>query len=237
MRSLTYQRPDITEIKFLYQLIKVADHSVTARIELLSRLRFISEPKNLYKVRFYVLKILDTYLDPILAVIITLFVAAIINPKWGSIAFLTLTFLIAYIRWVRSQRNENVEDAIMCKDKANSMIVEHTELLLPYIENVFGFEAQYTEQHLDDIRRAKIDMYVFTEIDNLEFVFDKSRAGLIEDHYTVRAIKIFVTRTENEAFFNVARRLIVSGQYNENFAQAAVKLLYVGRFDSSKLET
>ena len=125
----------------------------------------------------------------------------------------------------------------MRKDKANSMIVEHTELLFPYIRNVFGFDAQFTEQHLDDIRRAKIDMYVFTEIDNLEFVFDKSRAGLIEDNYTVRAIKIFVARTENEGFFNVARRLIVSGRYNEDFAQAAVKLLYVGRFDSSKLET
>jgi len=202
VRNLTHQRPDITEIKSLYKLIKVADHSVTARYDLLFRLRFISDPKYLYKARFYVLKILDTYLNPIVVIIITLFVAAI-NLKWGNITFFILTFLIAYIRWVRSQRNENVEDAIMRKGKANSMIVEHAELLFPYIGNVFGFEAQYTEHHLDDIRHAKIDMYVFTEIDNLEFVFDKSRAGLIEDNYIVRAIKIFVARTENEGFFNV----------------------------------
>jgi len=236
VRSLTYQRPDITETKSLYQLINVADHSVTARLKLLFRLRFISGQENLYKARFYVLKKMDTYLDPIAVVIITLLVAAI-DQEWGRIAFFTLAFLVAYVRWGRSQRNENVKDAMIRKDKANSMIVEHTELLFPHTGNVFGFEARYAEQNLDDIRRAKIDMYVFTEIDNLEFVFDKSRAGLIEDEYIVRAIKIFVARAENEGFFKVAQRLIVSGRYNEDFAQAAVKLLYVGRFDSSKLET
>ncbi len=232
--NLANLRPDRTEINTLYQLINVADNSVAARFELLFRLKFIFGSINIYKARFYVLNILDTYLDPIVAVVITLLISAI-DQKWGSTVFFILAFLVAYVRWVRSQRNENVEDAIMRKDKANSMIVEYTELLFPYTGNVFGFEARYTEQHIDDIKRAKIDMYVFTEIDNLEFVFDKSRARLIEDRYTVRAIKIFVARAENEGFFNVARRLIVSGRYNEDFSQAIVKLLYVGRFEPSRL--
>ena len=224
------------EIDILYKLIDVADDRVAERLELLFRLKFIAGFKILYGWRTSVLDKLDTCLDPIAVVIFALLVA-VIDKQWGRIVFFTLAFLVAYIRWIKSQRSKNVDDAMTRKDKANSMIIDHAELLLPYVGNVFDFEARYAQQHLDDIKRAKIDMYVFTEIDNLEFVFDKSRAGLIEDKYTLRAIKIFVARAENEGFFNVARKLIFSGRYNVDFTRAAENLLYVGRFDSSKLAT
>ena len=71
-------------------------------------------------------------------------------------------------------------------------------------------------------------MYVFTEIDNLEFVFDKSKPGLIQPEHALRAIKIFLARCENVGFEHMARELIPKGRYNRQFVRCVEKLLNVG---------
>lgn len=235
----TIHYPDKAEIDQLYKLINVADYDPSSRRELLRRLKFINKKKSISieKWRYYCIEKLDEFLDPIIVVFLILFSSLIFRrADWVRIIFLVLAFLIAYIHWLKSQRSKNVEDAMARKDKANSMIIEHADLLYPYIGNVFDFKYRYIEKQIDDIKRTKINMYVFTEIDNLEFVFEKSRSGLIEDNYIVRAIKIFVTRSENAGFFRTARKLIISGRYNEDFTHAAKHLLYVGHLCSSQFK-
>jgi len=226
---------DPGEIQSLHQLIAIADDSMSARMELLFGLGFITGHKTLYKKSARILNFLDQYLTPIvlLAIVLAL-LSAIFNITQLSIAASLVAGLSAYFSWVRSERSKNVDDAFRRKDMANAMIVANGDLLLPYTGNVFDFDAKYAEQHLSAAERMRVDMYVFAEMDNLEFVFEKSRARLIEDRYVVRAIKIFLARVENDGFYNVAKRLINVGRYNEDFVQTTTKLLEVAhsRFES-----
>lgn len=230
------QEPDQAEVSTLYRLIDVADDSSAACLELLFRLEFITGSRSLYKLNVSFLNIVDKYLNPIIiAAVIFALIAAVVDET--RVAFLSsvLATLSIYFTWIRNQRSKNVDDALKRKDLANSMIVQYHKLLIPYTGNVFEFEAKYAEQHLKEEDQVTIDMYVFAEIDNLEYVFEKSRARLIEDKYVVRAIRIFVARAENKGFYKVAKRLIINGRYNENFVHATMKLLNVARLDASQL--
>lgn len=150
------------------------------------------------------------------------------DEGFARFALLLLGSFVAYYQWVRTKQNRSVEDAMGRKDKVNKLIIDNSNILLPYVGNVFDCDIRYAEKRLEDDERVKIDMFVFAEIDNLEFVFDKSTYGLIEEEYALRAIKIFVARAENEQFARSALRLIVNGRYNATFRRAAIKLIYVG---------
>lgn len=146
----------------------------------------------------------------------------------AQVTFLFLGFLVAWIRWQRVERNRNVEDAMARKDRTNKIIFDNAGILADYVGNVFNIEAQVAAAAVGSEDRIRRDMFVFMEIDNLEFVFDKSRAGLIESEYAVRAMKIFAARSENRRFADAAQRLVVQGRYNDEFREAVTKLVFVG---------
>jgi|SRR6056297_3680700 len=225
--------PDKKTIEELDKLYRVADSDHISLVEFLQRLNFIKSSKRLSLFKRYInglINFLDTYLDPISVVGLTILSALIFkNVNCVRMVFLVLAFIITYIHWLKSQRSKNVEDAMARKDKANSMIIDNAELLYPYIGNVFDFRYRYREKQIDQIKLTKINMYVFTEIDNLEFVFEKSRSGLIEEIYALRAIKIFIARAENKGFFRIAQRLLETGRYNDEFKNSVQHLLYLGR--------
>ena len=223
-------RVDRQYIELLHRLIGVADHSRDARVEVLDALRFTRRQVWFSRTRARLFESVEDIADPFFFIALTV-VVGVVDMEAASLVFVAAASLLAYVRWIRLQRSSNVRDAMARKDAANKMIIDHADLLFPYVGNVFGLEARYAAHQLSDAERATVDMYVFTEIDNLEFVFDKSRAGLIEDEFVLRAIKIFVTRSENSGFFNVASRLVVDGRYNEDFARASVYLLQVSQFD------
>lgn len=219
------------EINVLRKLLYVADSSSQSREELLYRLGFLVRKRPVYIIFFNNFLIrLDEYLNLFVSIAVIYAIIAIILPiKKFSLLITFVVVTSAYLRWLRNQRSKNVDDAIKRKDIANSMISQNKELLFAYVGNVFSTTEQYVERNLPNKELITIDMYVYTEIDNLEFVFEKSRAHLIEDQYVVRAIKIFVARAENEGFHNVAKRLIDNGRYNEKFSDAVLKLLSIGQ--------
>jgi hypothetical protein len=150
------------------------------------------------------------------------------NAPAAQLTFLFLGFILTWARWQRVERNRNVEDAMARKDKANEMIFSNARILAGYVGNVFSLDLQCGTTRVDNEERIKMDMFVFMEIDNLEFVFDKSRTGLIEPEYAVRAMKIFTARSENLRFAGAAHRLVVQGRYNDEFREAVIKLIFVG---------
>lgn len=135
----------------------------------------------------------------------------------GTFAAVLIGFWIGYRRWALAERNRNVDDTIRRKELANKMLVDNASVLLPYVGDVFEIETEYADTLMTDCDRVKVQMYVFTEIDNLEFVFDKVNAGLLEDKQALRAIKIFLARCENKNFERMSRTLVQKGRYNYDF--------------------
>ena len=121
---------------------------------------------------------------------------------------------------------------------ANAHIMNNPDLLLPYVESALLISARVREAEIDvametETNRSaetKIEMYIYNEIDNLEFVFDKSKHSLIDDVFVMRAIKIFIARSENRLFRLRAKDLLEKGRYNHDFRFAAETLMLVAEW-------
>ena len=227
-------KPRKKDIKKIIELIDTAEEYPEHLSELLYTLKFIPGPLKLHQFRRYIYFLLDKYLDPIIAVALSTIALIVIDVEFSKLFFLILAFLITFVRWIRKQRSEYVKDAMERKDRTNSMIINYPLELEPYTANVFDSESKYEASKHGPEKRAIINMYIFSELDNLEFVYDKSRAGLLEDAYTFRAIKIFLSRSENTGFFRVAVSLIKSGRYNDEFKRVIEFLLKIGRYKNLK---
>jgi hypothetical protein len=152
----------------------------------------------------------------------------------GTYVVAVLGFWIGYTRWELAEKNRNVDDTIKRKELANKMMVENAAVLLPYVGDAFDVESRYAETQVTDHDRIKVQMYVFTEIDNLEFVFDKVKSGLIQELQALRAIKILLARCENDNFERMARRLLERGRYNTDFVMCVRVLLNVAHWTRSQ---
>jgi hypothetical protein len=73
-------------------------------------------------------------------------------------------------------------------------------------------------------------MYIFSELDNLEFIFQKAKFGLIYPEFAYRAVKIFIARAENDKFARRASQLVKSGRYNEDFQNLVTELIQIGLY-------
>jgi hypothetical protein len=142
--------------------------------------------------------------------------------------------IFAYHSYRRNLRNNAVDYSLRRKDAANAMITQHAALLMPLVQNAL-ISAPMVTAISTSSDQAKIDMYVFAEIDNLEYVFEKVRHHLIEEEYALRAIKIFVARAENLRFAQFAQALVIKGRYNSDFQRAALALLAVGDWRRNRI--
>lgn len=174
---------------------------------------------------------MGTSLKGIIEACICLLKSVRFHLPFAQLTLIALGSFVAYHQWVSTKQNRSVEDAMGRKDNANKLIIDNPNILLPYVGNVFDFDIGYAQKRLENEERVKIDMFVFAEIDNLEFVFDKLTYDLIEEEYVLRAIKIFIARAKNEGFARSALRLIIKGRYNAAFQQAVKKLIYVGHLE------
>jgi len=145
----------------------------------------------------------------------------------------TIGALLAYFTWRRNTRSDIVDHALKRKEYANQMISQNSLLLLPLVQRAFTIDESKRRMQLDIQNQTIINMYVFAEIDNLEYVFEKSRINIIDDEYALRAIKIFVARAENREFATIASELIEKGRYNHDFILAIQTLLVLGQWRRS----
>lgn len=147
------------------------------------------------------------------------------DPFWIFIAALGTLVFTGYRENARHTQRA-IDDAIRRKDIANGMIVTHARTLLPYVVGE-QLEANYvaiSPTH-DPVDKVRIAMFIFAELDNLEFAYIKSRSGLLSVDYAIRAIKIFVARAQNRRFADTASRLVFAGKYDEPFVRCVGLLL------------
>lgn len=241
---------DPNEVAQLYELIRGADTSTEVCRTLLSHLGFrggttlrrlrrltkwVETPKGVvltsvlvFTLSLFYLKLFNS-IPPDVKVVVNnspFTTAANLATFWVVV----MGFWIGYRRWALAEENRNVDDTIRRKELANKMMVDNASVLLPYVGDVFDIETEYAETLVTDRDRIKVQMYVFTEIDNLEFVFDKLKVGLLQDRQALRAIKIFLARCENKNFERMTRTLIRKGRYNYDFVQCVQSLLDVAHW-------
>ena len=151
-------------------------------------------------------------------------------PALNTSIFPLLAAIAAYQSWRRARINSTVDDALKRKDMTNALIMNNPDLILPYIESTLYSSIIGKNSFGNLAMDVKIDMYIYSEIDNLEFVFDKSHHSLMEELFIMRAIKIFVARNENKLFRVRARELLGKGRYNHEFQAAAEKIMLVAEW-------
>lgn len=149
----------------------------------------------------------------------------------GLIAIVGISF--ALHRWSVGQVSRAVDEAMKRKEITNKMIVDHASLLIPFVgSSVLATDLLAKSAAHSPEDKVKISMFVYAELDNLEFVFSKCRVGLMEWEYALRAIGIFLARSQNPHFASRARRLVTEGRYSPDFTEMAEKLIAVSQIGS-----
>jgi hypothetical protein len=232
-RELQHQalRRDHLALERLNRRLEQADQDDTIREELLTELSFIPSPVRRPWFRWS--RVMERYFHkiPIIA-LVPLLLIDLIAWRLGLRTFFSplLTVIAGYRTWRRSRINSTVDDALKRKDMANAVIMDNPELLSPYVESALTVSKTTSRGRADPFLNAKVDMYIYSEIDNLEFVFDKSNHGLVDEQFVMRAIKIFIARNENYLFRLRSEELLDKGRYNHDFALAAEKLIVVAEW-------
>lgn len=143
------------------------------------------------------------------------------------------TAAFALHRWSIGQISRAVDEAMKRKEISNKMIIDHANLLIPYVgSGVLATDVSVHSSTATPEDQVRISMFVYAELDNLEFVFVKSRAGLMEWDYSLRAIGIFLARAQNQYFASLSRQLVREGKYSREFSLAVAKLVAVARLDA-----
>lgn len=244
LRDLEYQsrRRDHVALERLDRRLVQADQHRTVREEVLVELGFLPHhsrhPWHRWSkaVEHFVLHIpVVPILVPALLLEGVFWTSGMFYPLWKEFTLRGLIFpllaaIAAYQNWRKSRINSTVDDALKRKDMANALIMNNPELLLPYVQSALHASINTWESESDLFLDTKIDMYIYNEIDNLEFVFDKSNHNLIDDLFVMRAIKIFIARNENRLFRLKAIGLLEKGRYNHDFQLAAERLILVAEW-------
>ena len=241
-------RISISKLRREKELLDHAEYDGLGQIEALKAIDFLPEYRaNIHKSLERYAKI-EYYIAPLYAIFTTV-VAFILMTMWESwrealalaqVMLLGYAFLTGYNQWIRAECNRNVDDATKIKDKINDVIKNNIQLLYPYVGSAFGTEINYLPDPVEFPSRRIIDMYVFSELDNLEFVYEKAKFGLIFPEYAFRTIKIFISRAENERFAQRSSQLVIEGRYNIDFQRLVKELIYIGlyrREESMSLKT
>lgn len=221
------------EAALIYRELKLADYVRNVRFDALTRLGFLPYGSHfIFRKGSALVAIIEPYIE-LPGVFILWSLALVFGLFMGTWWVAPFAAIITFIQWKKNQKNRNVDDAMRRKDRTNQLIIQNPQLLFPFISKALE-TARQRWVGIPSLKDEVIaEMFIFSEIDNLEFVFDKSRSGLIEIEYVHRAIKIFIARAENVRFEQIARRLILKGRYNRDFMICVKNLLDVGFYARS----
>jgi len=238
-------RISVRKLRHLTEMLNEAEFDEQVQIDALAEIEFISDDqKSIQTMRKHYARI-ERYTTPLFAL------------GWSAIAYLAVAtvwdwsialvfsqvllggyvVLIGYHQWIRAECNRNVEDATSKKAAVNAVIQKNISTLFPYVGSAFASRVDYAALPVEHKSQTVIDMYIFAELDNLEFVFQKAKFGLVYPEFAFRAVKIFIARAENERFAQRAMQLVKSGRYNEDFRRVVNELLYLGLFEHEAVLT
>jgi hypothetical protein len=244
IRELEYQarRCDYRLFSALDQRLHQADRDRDVRVGILIELGFLPTPRRRWSKTAQQIesRAIDVSIVPMLVPALVLegfiwcFGAGLGISVFQSITLTSFVFpflaaVAAFQNWKKSRINSTVDDALKRKDITSTMIMSNPDVLLPYFRPSLSSPAMRVSS-ADPAVNIKIDMYIYSEIDNLEFVFDKSHHGLVDELFVMRAIKIFVARSQNRLFRMRARDLVGTGRYNHDFQTSAETIMLIGEW-------
>jgi hypothetical protein len=222
----------------LSTLIDNAEYDEWTQIEVLREIRFMPPRQERIQKAWKHIEELERFTTPIwaLTVIVVLSVLLVTFTEWhvalvgAEVVIGIFVLWIGYHQWIRAERNRNVEDAMTRRDSINQTIKDNIEMLHPFVGNVFSSDITFTAEPKDPKNTTLIDLYIYSELDNLEFIYQKARYGLVFSEFAFRAVKIFIARAENEKFASRSMNLVFAGRYNADFQMLVRQLVLIGRY-------
>jgi hypothetical protein len=115
--------------------------------------------------------------------------------------------LIGVLRWSLSQEESSI-DSFYERLRASNDFLVNSKKAYSFVKRLMSTAEQ------EEFRR---NMWVYTELDNLEYCFEKYAYRFMTADTAHRALGVFNTRWQNEEFRNLAIELVERGRYNEDF--------------------
>jgi len=78
-----------------------------------------------------------------------------------------------------------------------------------------------------DFQRA---LYVYLEIDNLEYIIDRFQHGDVREELFRRAVRTFVSRCESDEFCQLALLLVKRAGHNEKTVKVITEFVQAARY-------
>ena len=113
--------------------------------------------------------------------------------------------VLAYHQW-RHLRNEvSMAGSLQRLDVVNSFFLDEGDR--KSISQLFGERATWDEG-IGDAEEWKRRMYVFMELDNLQYGLEKFRLGYSSAFQALRVVDVFAARCKSPSFLQMARQLV-----------------------------
>lgn len=111
---------------------------------------------------------------------------------------------VALRQWRHLRNEATIAGALGRLDLVNSYFIQ--------MERFDGIRALFEGGHgwqesTKDPKQWMRDMYVFVELDNLQYGLEKYRLGYCTPYQALRSVDLFAARCQSEAFLQAARRL------------------------------
>jgi len=137
--------------------------------------------------------------------------------------------LLAYHQW-RHLRNEvSITGSLERLDIVNSYF--RSPAAHDTIKHFFGDEPTW-DDGIEDRQEWSRRMYVFMELDNLQYALEKYRLGYSSAYQAMRIVDVFAARCKSEAFLSMAQQLVSpkAGSYTRETCISVSRLKRGQRF-------
>lgn len=121
---------------------------------------------------------------------------------------------IAILQLSKAREDELMTVSFTRKATTNGLIMQYEEEVGPLVSKA-----------LRDSETNRQDIFIYIEMDNLEFVFEKYRDHELSPKVTLRQCFIFVSRCANKEFAERAKDFAARGLYRKEFAEVVKNIV------------
>lgn len=178
----------------------------------------------------------------------------IIASEWidGNVfrsLLLLSAFILAFLRWQYGNRQSSMSEIFERKKSSNLDLIAHEGAVQDLVSgavdppspNLQMRQTIFSKEQVDTLcndfasrnpygnkeATFKQKMFVFMELDNLEFAYTKFKSGMLDNEQIYRACEIFESRCQSELFRHLAAKQGLA-YYTEDFHEVVRILLIFG---------
>lgn len=137
--------------------------------------------------------------------------------------------IVALRQWRHLRNEATIAGALSRLDLVNTYFMqpERYEVISPLFQGSPGWPA-----NIHNWASWSQDMYVFIELDNLQYGVEKYRLGYSTPYQALRSVDLFAARCQSNTFYEAARRLVEThaGSYTEETVSVVRNMKQGDRF-------